>query len=66
MPEITIANWFGDIVSHPQVVVEANSVTDFTPFHDEIRKVTGDFLVGKIRRCNSRRECASSRSPRSL
>ena len=28
MPEITVVNWFGDIVSHPQVVVEANSVQD--------------------------------------
>jgi FAD/FMN-containing dehydrogenase len=28
MPETTVANWFGDIVSHPQVVVEANSVQD--------------------------------------
>ncbi len=25
MPEITVTNWFGNIVSHPQVVVEANS-----------------------------------------
>ena len=24
----TVTNWFGDIVSHPQVVVEANSVDD--------------------------------------
>ena len=28
MTEITVANWFGDIVSHPQVVVDANSVDD--------------------------------------
>ena len=25
MPELTVTNWFGNIVSHPQVVVEANS-----------------------------------------
>jgi len=25
MPEITVTNWFGDVVSHPQVVVEASS-----------------------------------------
>jgi hypothetical protein len=28
MPDVTVTNWFGDIVSHPQVVVEANSVQD--------------------------------------
>lgn len=28
MSEITVANWFGDLVSHPQVVVDANSVQD--------------------------------------
>lgn len=28
MPDITVTNWFGDIVSHPQVVVDANSVQD--------------------------------------
>src|SRR5262245_18644435 len=28
MPEITVTNWFGDLVSHPQVVVEPNSVDD--------------------------------------
>src|SRR5271154_4324 len=24
----TVTNWFGDIVSHPQVIVDANSVDD--------------------------------------
>ena len=28
MPEITVTNWFGNVVSHPQVVVDANSVED--------------------------------------
>ena len=28
MAEITVTNWFGNIVSHPQVVVDANSVDD--------------------------------------
>jgi FAD/FMN-containing dehydrogenase len=28
MPDLTITNWFGDLVSHPQVVVEANSADD--------------------------------------
>ena len=28
MAGITITNWFGDLVSHPQVVVEASSVDD--------------------------------------
>ena len=28
MPDITVSNWFGDIVSHPQVVVDANSIQD--------------------------------------
>jgi hypothetical protein len=28
MSEITVTNWFGNIVSHPQVVVDANSVED--------------------------------------
>ena len=28
MPELTVTNWFGDIISHPQVVVDANSVQD--------------------------------------
>ncbi len=28
MPDVTVTNWFGDIVSHPQVIVDANSVQD--------------------------------------
>ena len=28
MPDATVSNWFGDLVSHPQVVVEAHSVDD--------------------------------------
>ena len=28
MPTSTVTNWFGDLVSHPQVVVEANSTAD--------------------------------------
>src|SRR5215813_2685823 len=28
MPETTITNWFGDVVSHPKVVVEATSESD--------------------------------------
>ena len=28
MPDTTVTNWFGDLVSHPQVVVEAASVDD--------------------------------------
>jgi FAD binding domain len=28
VPNPTVTNWFGDIVSHPQVVVEANSIDD--------------------------------------
>jgi hypothetical protein len=28
MSAITVTNWFGDIVSHPQVVVDANTVDD--------------------------------------
>ena len=28
MPELTVTNWFGDLVSHPQVIVDANAVND--------------------------------------
>jgi FAD/FMN-containing dehydrogenase len=28
MAELTVTNWFGNIVSHPQIVVDANSVDD--------------------------------------
>jgi len=28
MPALTVTNWFGDLVSHPQVVVEAHSAQD--------------------------------------
>jgi hypothetical protein len=28
MSELVITNWFGDVISHPQAVVEANSVDD--------------------------------------
>jgi len=31
----------------PSFLKDHFQLTDFTPFHDEIRKVTGDFLVGK-------------------
>jgi len=35
MPEISVTNWFGDLVSHPSVVVEANAVADIvTVFKD--------------------------------
>ena len=28
MSDLTVTNWFGDLVSHPQVIVDANSVDD--------------------------------------
>src|SRR5216683_699905 len=28
MPDIVVTNWFGDLVSHPHAVVEANSIDD--------------------------------------
>ena len=28
MADPVVTNWFGDLVSHPKVVVEANSVAD--------------------------------------
>ncbi len=28
MPELTVRNWFGDLVSHPLVIVDAHSVAD--------------------------------------
>jgi FAD/FMN-containing dehydrogenase len=28
MPDVTVTNWFGDIVSHPRIVVDADSVRD--------------------------------------
>lgn len=28
MPELTVTNWFGDLVSHPRVIVDANTVDD--------------------------------------
>ena len=28
MPDTTVTNWFGDIVSHPKVVVEAKTADD--------------------------------------
>src|SRR5271154_7632632 len=28
MPTNTVTNWFGDLVSHPQVIVDANSLDD--------------------------------------
>lgn len=28
MPELSVSNWFGDLISHPKVVVEAKSVKD--------------------------------------
>jgi FAD/FMN-containing dehydrogenase len=28
MPDPTVTNWFGDLVSHPQVIVEANTADD--------------------------------------
>src|ERR1700733_2445380 len=28
MSDITVTNWFGDIISHPQIIVDANSVED--------------------------------------
>ena len=31
MTDLAINNWFGDLISHPKVVVEANSVDDIIP-----------------------------------
>src|SRR5690242_9735041 len=28
MSELTVTNWFGDLVSHPKVIVEASSIED--------------------------------------
>ncbi|HEY6291668.1 MAG TPA: FAD-binding oxidoreductase [Terriglobia bacterium] len=28
MPDLSVTNWFGNLVSHPQVLVEANSIDD--------------------------------------
>lgn len=28
MPELTVTNWFGDLISHPAVITDANSVGD--------------------------------------
>jgi FAD/FMN-containing dehydrogenase len=28
MPDVSVTNWFGDLVSHPQVIVQANTVDD--------------------------------------
>ncbi len=28
MPDTTVSNWFGNVISHPQVVVDANSMAD--------------------------------------
>src|SRR5581483_1699704 len=28
MSTLTVTNWFGDLVSHPQVIVDANSIED--------------------------------------
>src|SRR5689334_7041746 len=28
MPDLTVTNWFGDLVWHPQAIVEAHSVND--------------------------------------
>jgi len=28
MPDLTVTNWFGDLVSHPKVIVDANSTDD--------------------------------------
>ena len=28
MPDLEVTNWFGDVVSHPKVIVDANSVAD--------------------------------------
>ncbi len=28
MPDLEVTNWFGDVVSHPKVIVDANSVDD--------------------------------------
>jgi len=32
MSDLTVTNWFGDLVSHPRVVVDANSIDDIIKF----------------------------------
>lgn len=39
MPEITVTNWFGDLISHPHVVVEPTTVDDIV----EILKDPGQY-----------------------
>jgi FAD/FMN-containing dehydrogenase len=39
MSDLTVTNWFGDLVSHPQTVVEANSADDIVA----VLKNTGQY-----------------------
>ncbi len=41
MSEITVTNWFGDLVSHPQMVVDANSVQDIVDVMKNPAKIPG-------------------------
>lgn len=38
MPDPSVTNWFGDIVSHPKVVADANSIQDITAILNEPAK----------------------------
>ena len=45
-PEVT--NWFGDIVSHPKVVVDANSVDDIVAVLKDSGKYPGAGAGGRL------------------
>ncbi len=56
MPDLVITNWFGDIVSHPKVVVDANSVQDIVKvLQDPVRYPSPVRAVGSN---HSTTECA--------
>src|SRR5260370_36430964 len=53
MPDATITNWFGDLVSHPQVVVEAASVNDIVAvLNDPDRYPSPVRAVGSYHSCS--------------
>jgi len=58
VPELTVTNWFGDLVSHPLAIVDANSVADIVTVLKDPAK-----FPSPVRAVGSNHSTAAAASP---
>jgi hypothetical protein len=52
MADLEVTNWFGDLVSHPRVIVDANSVDDIVAVMKDATKYSGAGARGRLQPFN--------------